>query len=177
MLWYCISSIPHIYYMFLYHYGDKIINYVSFNTILYSCINYRVVQFPYTLFHLYSSYFHTINPIAWVSPNPFLLIGFTCLACGTFINYKVYDAIGIDRVYYSCELNNSTFIRINKFPYNYMNHPMYYACILISIGTFLSIGITSDYKIRIGVLNDMLYISYLYMFSILIEDEPSLALK
>lgn len=177
MLWYCINCIPHITYMFLYHYGNIIIKYVSFNTIVNSCINYRVVLFPYTLFHLYSSYFHTINPVAWVSPNPFLLLGFMCFACGTFINYKVYDAIGIDRVYYGCELNNSTFIRINKFPYNYLNHPMYYACILMSIGTFLSVGITSDYTIRIGVLNDMLYISYLYIFSILIEDQPSLALK
>lgn len=177
MLWHIISAIPHATYVFSYHFGDKMISLISFNTFVYGCITYRALLFPYTLVHFYNSYFHTLDPILWLSPEPFFFIGLLFFITGAFINYKVYDAIGIDRVYYGCELNKKTFIRINDFPYNCFDHPMYYACILMSIGTFFSIGITEDYIIRYGVLNDTIFIIYLYIFSISIEDRPSLTLK
>lgn len=177
MLWNIINTIPHLTYVFSYHYGDTLMSVMSFNTFKNSCIIYRSLLFPYTIMHFYNSYFHTWNISLWISPEPYFFLGLLLFISGMFINYKVYDAIGFERVYYGCELNKNSYIRINKFPYNCLDHPMYYACILMSIGTFFSIGITDNYTIRYGVLDDTIFIIYLYLFSIKIEDMPSLTLK
>jgi len=176
MWWYIYVTIPHLVYTVSYHYGDLVVSYIPFSVFMNACIYYRLLFYPLTTLYAYQTVFHTWNILTWFSPNPFFMIGICLILIGLCINSVIYKKMGIEGVYYGCEMiNKCTYI--TGFPYNCINHPMYTAAIILVIGTAFLMGIDVNYGIRLNVWIPLSYVVLLYMYSIMIENQPSLVYK
>jgi protein-S-isoprenylcysteine O-methyltransferase Ste14 len=84
--------------------------------------------------------------------------------------------MGVEGVYYGCEMiKKCTYI--TEFPYNCINHPMYTAAILSVFGSGFLMGFDNNYAIRLNIWIPLGYLTMLYMYSIMIENQPSLVYK
>lgn len=176
MWWYIYVSIPHLVYTVSYHYGDLIVKVIPFSVFMNACIYYRVLFYPLTTLYAYQTVFHTWNIITWFSPNPFLSIGLCLTLIGLYLNSIIYKKMGVEGVYYGCEMiKKCTYI--TEFPYNYINHPMYTAAILSVFGCGFLMGFDNNYAIRLNIWIPLGYLTMLYMYSIIIENQPSLVYK
>lgn len=176
MWWYIYVTVPHLVYTVSYHYGDFLVKIVPFSVFMNACILYRFLFYPLTALYGYQTVYYTWDITTWFSPNPFFIIGLCLMMSGLYLNSIIYKKMGVEGVYYGCEMiKKCTYI--TGFPYNCINHPMYTAAILSVGGAAFLMGIDVNNTLRINVWIPLGYLVMLYMYSIMIENKPSLVYK
>ena len=166
MILYIVSTLPHIYYAFIWNYPSQFINFTNklkkksniFNYndfslyfMYYTSISLKQLQLFLILYNSYQN-----NTLSNYFIN-FSYIKFLLILFGQTLNMGVYNKLGIKGVYYGNKLGYNTKWVVD-FPYNICNNPQYVGSCLSYIGLY---GICDIYYI--------LYINFLYIASSYIE--------
>ena len=175
ILWGIIVSLPLLLWTLAYHYSYTLKAAMPYNAIKSLLIAIRAVTVLATFILFYELEFHTLNIFEWLSSPLLVLFGVVMIAFGSWINYLVYKVIGVDGVYYGCELKAEC-KRVNQFPYSYTYHPQYIGCVIILIGVMLGIGFRpDDMAMRRNVFLPLSYMIFLYVLGIIMESYPPMS--
>lgn len=103
-------------------------------------------------------------------------VSLAMIACGYAISMMATNAIGMDRTYFAEELGLVEPMRINKFPYGYIPHPMIVSQIFALLGVYKAAHFraTSPYVVPIHIF---LYIVHMLQEHFDIYDKSAASLK
>jgi protein-S-isoprenylcysteine O-methyltransferase Ste14 len=167
-LWLLSSVTPHILYIFAYHYGLSLQQWIPHHEFVSLSVLLRATSIVSTIWLFQETEFSTWEFYDWLSPFPFWMIGILMIFYGLKINMTVYNKLGVNGVYYACEMIQECKY-VQGYPFNIFDHPMYMGAIMILMGCILLIGINEDYHPRINVWIPLVWMMGLYLFTMYVE--------
>ncbi len=169
--WLTAVTIPHILYLYAYHYGPSLQAIIPHKEFVNLAIILRAVSIGATFILFQQTLFHTWSIYEWFSPYPLAFLGIVLMLIGITINKIVYAELGVSGVYYACEMIQECHF-IDSYIFKILDHPMYVGAIITILGGICLAGFDEDKRPRPRVIIPFMYMIALYMFTMFVESHP-----